>query len=162
MSPHHDEIAVPDDFICPITQEIFTDPVMDSFGRTFQRNAILTWLSENGTCPMTREPRRAGNYIPNAMMVTKVRVWKKRNGIPCDLHENSTSSKREQEMVLTLKPTFLYNTFDDDDDDDTSQESSSDSDGEAQRNNNHDDPSATQRSSSSGRRRRFLIFGSRR
>ena len=92
------DVPIPDEFICPITQEVFKDPVMDNMGRTFERNAILEWLSENGTCPMSREPRRAFNYIPNPTMKAKVRVWMKQNDIGDD-----AVYKPSKAIVLTLK-----------------------------------------------------------
>jgi hypothetical protein len=150
MIPHHDDIAVPDDFICPITQDIFTDPVMDSNGRTFQRNAILKWLTENVTCPLTREPRRARNYIPNAMMMTNIRLWMKQNGIDYD---DDITFNRQHEMVLTLK-----RFHDDDTNDDTSEESSSER-GEEQSESTRESRISSR---SSGRRRRFRIFRSQR
>lgn len=106
---HNDDIAIPDEFVCPITQEVFHDPVMDSSGRSFERNAILTWLCDHGTCPMTREPRRAFNYIPNPTMNAKVRVWMKQNGLDYennDIVYKSSSQSEPQQLVLTLKPGF--------------------------------------------------------
>jgi hypothetical protein len=46
----------PDEFLCPITQEIMFDPVVASDGRTYERIAIQTWLSTKNTSPMTKEP----------------------------------------------------------------------------------------------------------
>lgn len=105
--PHNndDTLVIPDEFICPITQEVFQDPVMDSSGRSFERNAILMWLSDNGTCPMTREPRRAFNYIPNPTMKAKVRVWMRENGVDGD-NDLVYKASESQQMVLTLKPKF--------------------------------------------------------
>jgi serine/threonine protein kinase len=41
---------------CPITQEIFEDPVMGDDGHTYERKAIIDWLKKNGTSPITRQP----------------------------------------------------------------------------------------------------------
>jgi hypothetical protein len=46
----------PNELVCPITQEIMFDPVVASDGRTYERNAIQTWLSTKNTSPMTKEP----------------------------------------------------------------------------------------------------------
>jgi hypothetical protein len=46
----------PNELVCPITQEIMFDPVVASDGRTYERNAIYTWLSTKNTSPMTKEP----------------------------------------------------------------------------------------------------------
>ena len=68
-------IEVPDDLICPITQELFRDPVMDKDGLTFEREAILIWLSQKGTCPLTRRVAKPSNYIRNVKKQTMVRLW---------------------------------------------------------------------------------------
>ena len=44
-----------DDLICPITNEIFYDPVLALDGITYEREAIETWFIENETSPVTRE-----------------------------------------------------------------------------------------------------------
>ncbi|CAF0803669.1 unnamed protein product [Adineta steineri] len=41
---------------CPITDEIFEDPVIGDDGHTYERKAITQWLKKNETSPMTREP----------------------------------------------------------------------------------------------------------
>lgn len=42
-------------FICPITRELFYDPVIAEDGYIYERIAIEKWINENGTSPMTRE-----------------------------------------------------------------------------------------------------------
>ncbi len=36
-----------DDFICPITYQIFRDPVIAGDGYTYERAAIVRWILEN-------------------------------------------------------------------------------------------------------------------
>ncbi|XVE87880.1 hypothetical protein DITRI_Ditri19aG0024000 [Diplodiscus trichospermus] len=48
---------LPDDFKCPISLEIMSDPVILSSGHTFDRTSILRWLdSGHRTCPITKLP----------------------------------------------------------------------------------------------------------
>jgi len=47
-------IFVPEDFYCPITGELMSDPVSEPEGHTYERSAIIKWLSKNNTSPMTR------------------------------------------------------------------------------------------------------------
>jgi hypothetical protein len=42
--------------ICPITQEVFIDPVIGSDCHTYEKVAIVEWLHKHGTSPMTCEP----------------------------------------------------------------------------------------------------------
>ena len=44
-----------DSFICPITQEVFRDPVIAEDGRLYEREAITRWINEHGTSPFTRQ-----------------------------------------------------------------------------------------------------------
>jgi len=40
-------------FICPISQEIMTDPVILSDGHTYEREYIIEWFIHNTTSPVT-------------------------------------------------------------------------------------------------------------
>lgn len=47
----------PDDFKCPISLEVMSDPVILSSGHTFDRSSIQRWLdSGHRTCPITKLP----------------------------------------------------------------------------------------------------------
>jgi len=49
--------AWPDDFLCPITLEVMTDPVILPSGHTFERRSIQRWLDGGHlTCPVTNLP----------------------------------------------------------------------------------------------------------
>jgi len=50
---------------CPITCEIFTDPVTADDGHTYERDAITNWLKQNPTSPMTRESMSISSLRPN-------------------------------------------------------------------------------------------------
>ncbi|CAF3418223.1 unnamed protein product [Rotaria sp. Silwood1] len=41
---------------CPITMELFRDPVLAPDGHTYERQAIEQWIQRHGTSPMTRRP----------------------------------------------------------------------------------------------------------
>eukprot|EP00795_Rhopilema_esculentum_P014857 gene14856-5981_t len=57
---------VPDEFLCPVTREIMTDPVIASDGFSYERSAITGWI-ESGkvTSPMTNAPLNNPNLTPN-------------------------------------------------------------------------------------------------
>ena len=46
-------ISRDDELLCPITLEIFRDPVVASDGHTYERKAIEEWIQKNGTSPIT-------------------------------------------------------------------------------------------------------------
>lgn len=50
-------IQFPDDFKCPISLELMTDPVILSSGHTFDRSSIQRWLDAgHRTCPVSKLP----------------------------------------------------------------------------------------------------------
>jgi serine/threonine protein kinase len=54
-----------DSLICPITLELFRDPVLAQDGHTYEREAIKNWIQKNGTSPITREPLSLKHLYPN-------------------------------------------------------------------------------------------------
>jgi Mg-chelatase subunit ChlD len=57
-----------DILICPITQQIMTDPVTDRDGNTYDRSAIMQWLATNSTSPITRRSMTAAELVPNRIV----------------------------------------------------------------------------------------------
>ncbi|KAG0447790.1 hypothetical protein HPP92_028154 [Vanilla planifolia] len=61
------EVKYPDDFRCPISLEVMSDPVIVASGHTFDRSSIQRWLdSGHRTCPVTKLPLSpCSPLIPN-------------------------------------------------------------------------------------------------
>ena len=55
----------PDEYLCPITQDIMQDPVVAADGRSYERNAIAEWFDAHNTSPMTNLELPHRNLIPN-------------------------------------------------------------------------------------------------
>ncbi|KAJ1435771.1 Zinc finger, RING/FYVE/PHD-type [Sesbania bispinosa] len=71
----------PKDFVCPITGQIFCDPVTLETGQTYERKAIQEWFrTGNTTCPITRQPLSAST-LPKTNYVLKrlITSWKEQN-----------------------------------------------------------------------------------
>jgi hypothetical protein len=51
--------------LCPITQELYDDPVSTSDGHTYSRSAIENWLKENNTSPATNLQLDNKTLTPN-------------------------------------------------------------------------------------------------
>ena len=43
-----------DDWVCPLTHDVFTDPVTASDGHTYERSAITEWYRKKESSPMTK------------------------------------------------------------------------------------------------------------
>lgn len=57
---------------CPITHEVFVDPVVAADGITYERSAIVNWLSSHNTSPMTNESLSNLNLHSNNLVKTLV------------------------------------------------------------------------------------------
>jgi len=64
-------------FICSITHEIMTDPVITSDGHTYERSAIEKWLNNNEQSPMTREIITRNSLVPNIALRNIIKQSKK-------------------------------------------------------------------------------------
>ncbi|CAF3698936.1 unnamed protein product [Rotaria sp. Silwood1] len=54
-----------DSLNCPLTCDIFRDPVIGQDGHTYERKDIIAWLQRHGTSPITREPMNIESLRPN-------------------------------------------------------------------------------------------------
>ncbi|KAL0904068.1 hypothetical protein M5K25_026139 [Dendrobium thyrsiflorum] len=73
--------APPKDFVCPITSNLFDDPVTLETGQTYERRAIQEWLERgNMTCPITRQ-KLHGAKLPKTNYVLKrlIASWREEN-----------------------------------------------------------------------------------
>lgn len=60
--------TIPPEFFCPITDEIFFEPVMTSDGQTYERSAIEEWLKTHDKSPLTGKALTNKKLIPNFVM----------------------------------------------------------------------------------------------
>lgn len=71
-----DDGALPEEFYCPITQELMKDPVVAADGYTYERTAIMQWLeSGKDTSPMTNETLEHTVIIPNKTLHLLIRKY---------------------------------------------------------------------------------------
>jgi hypothetical protein len=57
---------IPPSFFCPITHDMFKDPVtLGTTGHTFERSAISDWLQSNTTDPLTNAHLTDTTLAPN-------------------------------------------------------------------------------------------------
>ena len=63
---------------CPITQELFHDPVIWVDGHSYERDAIARWLRNSEKSPMTGERHRGARdvLLPNHAMRSQVEEWR--------------------------------------------------------------------------------------
>jgi hypothetical protein len=57
-----------EEITCPLTREVFVEPVIDYEGNTYEKDAILEWLKTHPTSPITRSRLREDQLIPNRVL----------------------------------------------------------------------------------------------
>jgi hypothetical protein len=77
---------VPDELVCPISQELMVDPVIVAeTGQTYDRETITAWLHMHRTDPNTNCELRSKKLIPNVAVRKLVNRWKDQH--PEYMHE---------------------------------------------------------------------------
>lgn len=73
------ENEVPIEWICPITSEIMSDPVICEDGFTYERNAINTWFAKDKrTSPMTNVELSSTEVISNTKLRNEIESYLKK------------------------------------------------------------------------------------
>eukprot|EP00301_Raphidiophrys_heterophryoidea_P003898 c11740_g1_i1.p1 GENE.c11740_g1_i1~~c11740_g1_i1.p1 ORF type:complete len:404 (+),score=91.38 c11740_g1_i1:119-1330(+) len=67
-----DADEIPQDFVCSITEEIMSDPVLTVDGFTYERKAIEPWLDTHDTSPKTNMELPSKILIPNRALRSRI------------------------------------------------------------------------------------------
>ena len=77
MEPEEGEAAAaPDEYICPITHEIMTDPVTTQDGFTYERAEITEWLRTKDTSPKTGATLESKTLYPSHSLRSAIHSFK--------------------------------------------------------------------------------------
>ena len=63
--------------ICPITHEPIVNPVIDPEGHTYERSAIMEWVSQHHNSPITRSQLHESDLTPNRALVDLIEMMNK-------------------------------------------------------------------------------------
>jgi hypothetical protein len=95
------EVTPPEHFVCPISFDLMTDPLVSIYGHHYQREAILGWLSQgNSTCPLTRNTLSLGMLVSDSRLQLTIASWMLQNGLAAQ--HNNTEEREAPERVLGL------------------------------------------------------------
>jgi len=75
-----DQSKLPDEFKCPITCDLMSDPVICADGHTYDRYAIERWLSQHGTSPKTNARLPSREVIPNHNLRALIEQFREKHG----------------------------------------------------------------------------------
>ncbi|KAL5706178.1 U-box domain-containing protein 15 [Ranunculus cassubicifolius] len=105
-------LSIPNEFLCPITLEIMTDPVIVASGQTYERESILKWLKTNHkTCPKTRQTLGHLTLAPNFALRNLILQWCDKNNFKLPKKEvhpdtESTSNKQVEEILGLIQDLY--------------------------------------------------------
>jgi hypothetical protein len=77
-------LAIPLEFICPISKGIMRNPMMSKTGYNFERDAIIDWVNDHGMCPVTKAPLKKVELVTNHSLKTSIKFWCDNNGVHHD------------------------------------------------------------------------------
>ncbi|CAN4105531.1 unnamed protein product [Withania somnifera] len=70
------DVGIPPLFRCPISLDLFKDPVTLCTGQTYDRSGIERWLScGNSTCPVTMQKLHDSSIVPNTTLRHLIDRW---------------------------------------------------------------------------------------
>ncbi|GKV48327.1 hypothetical protein SLEP1_g55151 [Rubroshorea leprosula] len=100
-------LIIPHEFLCPITLEIMTDPVIVASGQTYERESIQKWFeSGHRTCPKTRQTLSHLSMAPNYALKNLILQWCDKNNFKVPTKEEAASlesnSAEQKEVILAL------------------------------------------------------------
>ncbi|KAJ6374252.1 hypothetical protein OIU78_029876 [Salix suchowensis] len=89
-----------EDFRCPISLELMTDPVTVSTGQTYDRSSIQRWLKAgNMTCPKTGERMTSPELVPNTTLRKLIQQFCTDLGVCA-----SSSGGQSRDIARTISP----------------------------------------------------------
>jgi len=94
-----------DSLCCPITHELFRDPVLAEDGRLYERDAIIRWINQTGTSPFTRQvlsihQLQPDEHIKKRANQRRVSVAYNRNSDQVELPQNRSTRNVDFKYVV--------------------------------------------------------------
>ena len=67
--------SVPRSFLCPISMELMTQPVVSPSGITYDRQSLANWIEAHHTDPATQAPLKIDHLYPNLVLRDMIQEW---------------------------------------------------------------------------------------
>lgn len=87
------EIPVPSEMVCPLTLDVMVRPIISREGHSYEQSAILNWVAEHGTSPLTRQPLLPSQLVRNRALETKIQLFLRQHGVERSVDEKENESK---------------------------------------------------------------------
>ncbi|CAD7702831.1 unnamed protein product [Ostreobium quekettii] len=66
---------VPKEFLCPMSMEVMTEPVVAPSGVTYDRPAVEEWINEHHSDPASKSPLLNDHLYPNLALRDMIQQW---------------------------------------------------------------------------------------
>jgi hypothetical protein len=97
MTADDSSTTPPPAYLCPLTLEVMSDPLISKYGHSYERDAIMEWLAQgNAACPLTRNPLSPSMLIPNISLRLYIRSWQRKHGMTITAYEKNGEEKRSK------------------------------------------------------------------
>ncbi|KIW95993.1 uncharacterized protein Z519_03059 [Cladophialophora bantiana CBS 173.52] len=107
-----DFCAVPQEYLCPISQVIFEDPVDTSDGFMFDRKAIERWYRVRKSSPLTGLPIEDTTLRHNEVMANQIKAWVKAedviNSLPSTPKRTRLSARQSGTIIDFVGPSVRF------------------------------------------------------
>jgi hypothetical protein len=79
-------MAIPNSFLCPITQTVMVDPVIDKEGNSWERQSIIDWISLHHSSPLTRNRLEVQDLSLNRALKDLIEAFQRGENV--QIHED--------------------------------------------------------------------------
>ncbi len=94
----------PDEFRCPISLDLMSDPVIVASGHTYDRASITRWIDAgNQTCFKSGQKLSHLSLIPNYALRSLISQWCEDHHIPFDKQDKVSKKGSSMEHIATTK-----------------------------------------------------------
>ena len=85
MIPQTTEVEAPALYLCDMSRQIMTDPMIGKHGYTFEKSAILGWFElGHKFCPCSGKQMSAGDLVAARILKEEIHIWRAENGFPSE------------------------------------------------------------------------------
>ena len=86
MQYSESDILAPAIYYCDMSRQLMRDPVISTYGYTFERRAIMNWLSllGNDFCPCSGKDMTIQDLIDARNLKNEINTWRAEHGLPSD------------------------------------------------------------------------------
>ena len=74
-------VPVPEEYVCPLTLDVMQEPYLSREGHNYEREAIMKWVANYGSSPLTREKLMPVHLSRNFSLEMKIRLFLMQNGV---------------------------------------------------------------------------------